>query len=354
MIAIVFGVLWAREATARDARRATSPSSPSARDAATATAAHGRAAPAEPPRVPRSGFLEGVDARPRRRDRRPSSRCRSPASRSCRRSSASSSTKVDLGPISNFPLKASGTSRPSSLDPDAGRGLAGARPSSATTADADPDKQRAGAELHDHLEPLRPPRLPGAGERADRTEVHRQEDRPRAHAERPGRARSRRSPPATAARATAASTTPRATAPPARPCARSTATTFEIDNGRLDPPQPVLRLACRRHRRAGADPQVQGGRPGRARRRPRADASIPSSRRTTRWPLRTTTDEGRAPPAEGGGGRRRIRSTGSRSGRGSSAASSTSSSATSHRTSTGCRRSDPPRSPRSSCRRSPA
>ena len=73
------------------------------------------------------------------------------------------------------------------------------------------------AELHDPLEPLRSPRLPGAAERAARPE---ERDKVQGRLPRPGDLAR----PGSAARATAASTTPRATAPPAHLCARSTAT----------------------------------------------------------------------------------------------------------------------------------
>ena len=86
-------------------------------------------------------------------------------------------------------------------------------------------QRRQAAELHDHLQPLRPPRLPGAAERAQvRGEGGDVQGR---HAD------ARFSPPASAAPATEAPTTPRATAPPARPSARSTATPSRSSNGNL-------------------------------------------------------------------------------------------------------------------------
>ena len=77
---------------------------------------------------------------------------------------------------------------------------------------------RAAAELHDPLEPLRAPRLPGAAERPRSTTSTTSTKDGDVHADPDVAVR------ASAARATAASTTPRATAPPARRCARSTAT----------------------------------------------------------------------------------------------------------------------------------
>ena len=127
---------------------------------------------------------------------------------------------------------------------------------------------------------------------------------------------------------------------PHRRPARARARPLRV-RGRQRPPDPaqhVLRLARRRHRRAGEDPQVQVGRPRRARRRARAALLSASTRRTTRWHVRRqpTRAEVRKQQLTT---RSTTRSTGSRSGRGSSAASSTSSSARSRPTRTGCRRS---------------
>ena len=93
-------------------------------------------------------------------------------------------TRVDLGPISNFEP---GQWYITTFVSDPAEGEVSRRTAfirnNGTTPD--PKTKQAGAELLDHLEPLRPPRLPGAGERPD-GQVHRQEDRPREHAERPG------------------------------------------------------------------------------------------------------------------------------------------------------------------------
>ena len=90
-------------------------------------------------------------------------------------------TKVDLGPISNFELNQWYITT-FVADPAEGavsRRTAFIRNNGPTPNPDEP--KRAGAELLDHLEPLRPPRLPRPGERAD-GQVHRQDDRPRAHA----------------------------------------------------------------------------------------------------------------------------------------------------------------------------
>ena len=100
--------------------------------------------------------------------------------------------------------------------PRAGRGLAahGVHPQQR------PARRRA--KLHDPLEPLRPSRLPRAGERPA---AGRRRRRPRQQRRRSRSTGFRPPPPrASAARATAASTTRRATERPARRCARSTAT----------------------------------------------------------------------------------------------------------------------------------
>ena len=97
-----------------------------------------------------------------------------------------------------------------------------ARPSSATTA------AERRAELHDHLEPLRPPGLPDPARRATDGDS-RERSRPT-----PAPVAIIRTEPVglPAARATAARTTPRATGR-ARPCARSTATSSRSSNGNL-------------------------------------------------------------------------------------------------------------------------
>ena len=281
-----------------------------------------------------------------------SSPSRSPASRSSRGSSTSSTPRSTSG-RSRTSSSTSGTSRPSSATRAEGavsRRTAFIRNNGTTT---DPKTKQAGAELLDHLEPLRPPRLPRAGERPD-GQVHRQDDRPRAHGERPGHDGSGDHPPATAARATAASTTPKGTASPARPSARSTATTSRSprvgsSSWRRTPSRKVEGTG-----NDGEDLRVQGGRPGRAHRRPGADPlSHPAAAQLERGPAQTT-DEGRAPAEAGGGGR----PVSARLARGAVGARRRRQvlplPQRPVRTSTGCRRSAPPRSPRSSCRRSPA
>ena len=237
--------------------------------------------------------------------------------------------------------------------PGAGRGVAadGVRPQQRHRRR--PQDEEAGAELHDHLEPLRPPRLPCPGERPDRARStsadglheHTLNGPVEFDPGRPGRLRlpvPRRP------------VRPRGE-PHRRPAGARARPLRVRDRQRPpDPPQHVLGLARRGHRGAGPDLQVQGGRPGRARRRARAVVLSPHATAPLMATTTTEADEGRAPPPEDGGGSSSIRSTGSRSGRGSSAASGTSSSATSRRTSTGCRRSARRRSPRSSSRRSPA
>ena len=282
-IAIVFAILWAREATAelRGEPVVVEPERRELTDAAGRPARRSRSQRCRTNAVTRSVFLEGatlglgaaiggLDHAARRRLRGPAGVPRPDAAQGRPRPDRRSSRS------------ASGTSPPSSSTPPRERSVAADGLHPQQRQRRRPRDEAAGAELHDHLEPLRPPRLPGAGERPERTEVHSARRPSRAHAERPGRVRVRSSPPATAARATAASTTPRATASPARPCARSTATTFEINNGRLDPPQHVLGLEGRRHR-------ARRPRSTSTRRSARASTStapsscsIPSSRRTTR------------------------------------------------------------------------
>ena len=136
------------------------------------------------------------------------------------------------------------------------------------------------AELHDHLEPLRAPRLPGAAERPDAGRPDEEVD---------GKTGSSVTlipaipPAASAARATAASTTPRATAPRARRCARSTATQFAIVDGHLDPRQAVQR---RRRSRARA----RTPRSTRTSSPARASTSTAGSRSSTRCSRRTDGD----------------------------------------------------------------
>ena len=170
------------------------------------------------------------------------------------------------------------------------------------------------AELHDHLQPLRPPRLPGPAERPASTTRTRE-----------GRQRTSvtliptlPAAPASAARATAASTTPRATAPPGPPVRALDRYEFSIVNGHL------CSAAASASTRSRARARTRGSRstrcrPGPARRRARVAGSTRSSHRT----------DGEPSPTRSSRSSRRscTRSTGSRSARGSSAGSSTSSSA---------------------------
>ena len=103
VLAVVFGILWAREVTrdVRDEVPAIEPETRTVADQATAAAAPAAAGRRSPPIRARGS------SRPRRSaSARPSawwSRCPCSASRSCRRSPTSDETDVDLGPIENFP-----------------------------------------------------------------------------------------------------------------------------------------------------------------------------------------------------------------------------------------------------------
>ena len=113
------------------------------------------------------------------------------------------------------------------------------------------------AELHDPLEPLRPPRLPGAAERArvDEDEQRRTVDGPTKVTLTPAPP-----PAASAARATAASTTPRATAPPARRSARSTATSSRSSTAASSSARRTQRRQGRGHGRGRARSTSTGSR----------------------------------------------------------------------------------------------
>ena len=112
----------------------------------------GDALPAE--RLPR-----GQHTRPRRGDRRRSSRCRSLGFVVLPAFSTRSTTTSTSGRSTTSP-RASGSSRTFIRDPTEGE---------VSRRDGLHPQQRPrstdAAELHDHLEPLRPPRLPGAAER---------------------------------------------------------------------------------------------------------------------------------------------------------------------------------------------
>ena len=158
VIALVFGFLWIRDVdrrvprrAARGGRRRTAPRRPGGR----------RASEQELARLPAQQVPRAVHARARRGDRRASSPSRSSASRSCRPSSTRSSTTSTSARSTNFP-EGKWSRRRTSRTPRRARSR-GAPRTSATTASS------AGrAQLHDHLQPLRPPRLPGAGERPAR------------------------------------------------------------------------------------------------------------------------------------------------------------------------------------------
>ena len=147
-------------------------------------------------------------------------------------------------------------------EPGRGRGLAPHR--------VHPQQRpaRRQAELHDHLEPLRAPRLPGAAERpVDDDQKKEIDDKAGQRADDdPGAAA-----PASAVRATAASTTPRATAPPARRCARSTATSTRSSTATSILGKPYSVGARERRGQGRPDPQVQARRARPARRRLGAD-----------------------------------------------------------------------------------
>ena len=81
--------------------------------------------------------------------------------------------KVDLGPITEFP---EGQWLIATFMVDPAEGEVSRR----TAFIRNNGHVQERAELHDHLEPLRPPRLPGAGERPDREDVDRDDgERPR-------------------------------------------------------------------------------------------------------------------------------------------------------------------------------
>ena len=231
MIAIVFGVLWARDATAElrgepivvEPERREMKEAGEGHDCAAGRPAGRRASGRRPGTVTRSRFLEGATLG---LGGVIGGLITVPVAGFALLPSflGQKQHKVDLGPISNFELNqwyittfvsdpAEGAvSRRTAFIRNNGR---------RTTRQA----ERAGAELLDHLEPLRAPRLPGAGERPDGRSTSARRSSTRHTANGPVDDRSGDLRPATAARATAASTTPRATASPARPCARSTATT---------------------------------------------------------------------------------------------------------------------------------
>ena len=178
---------------------------------------------------------------------------------------------------------------------------------------------RQAAELHDPLQPLRAPRLPGAAERQlEYKKVTTYRDVPKIPVNPSGFGC-----PCHGGQYDTEGN--RTAGPPVRALDRYS---FSIVNGHLFARQAVLGLEGRGQGREREDPRHEARVPRRARRA----ASSPGS---TRSSLPTDGDERRQTARSGSS----TRSTGSRSARGSSARSATSSSATSRPTSTGSRRS---------------
>ena len=73
--------------------------------------------------------------------------------------------EVDLGPVTDF---AEGQWYIATFMLDPSEGEVSRRTAFVRNNGALDDRRQAGAELHDHLEPVRPSRLPGAGERPER------------------------------------------------------------------------------------------------------------------------------------------------------------------------------------------
>ena len=212
----LFGVLWARDSPARgglaeagevEPERRAEPVAPSPQPPA---AEASRPAPHEAESYSREKFLEVDDARPRRRDRR--------------RSITVPVLGFTVLPVVPRPGPRGPRPRPARSLPRgrvADRDVPDASPRRATSRGSPSFVRYNGllerpAELHDPLEPLRAPRLPGAAERADpedeKTEYRDVTLIPTAAVGLRLPVPRRRS------------TTTRGTAPPARPCARSTAT----------------------------------------------------------------------------------------------------------------------------------
>ncbi len=278
--------------------------------------------------LPAQPLPRGRHARPRRRDRRPRHR----AGRRLRAPAAVPRPEAPRGrprPAHRLP-RGEVVHRHLHDRPQGGRGLAahGVRPQQR------PRQERA--ELHDHLEPLRASRLPGAGERPDRRDPRREERR-RAHGQRADPPQARR---ARRLRLPLPRRPVRHRGQPHRRPARACARPLLVrDQERApDPAQHLLGLARRRHRRAGEDLQVQASRSRASTSTGPSSGSIPSSRRTTDG-AEATAHEGRAPP-RADAGRRHVPG---RLARGAVRARrrhhATSSSATCPATSTGCRRS---------------
>ena len=188
---------------------------------------------------------------------------------SCRGFLGQKKHEVDLGPVTEFRR---GPVADRDVHGQSEEGEVSRRTAFVRNNGAD---RRQGAELHDHLEPLRAPRLSGAGERPDReTDVKTTEDRQRQGTPDPDDSRRLRLP------------VPRRPVrhrgqPHCRPAgARTRPLRLRDQERQPHPAQHVLGLARRRHGRAGEDPQVQAGRPGRARRR-LEQWFYPSTRRIT-------------------------------------------------------------------------
>ena len=144
---------------------------PELREAGVGDAPAIRRTSARPPcrsRSPASASRGASSSRPRRsasaRSSAASSPCRSPASRSCPAFLGQKRHEVDLGPVTDL-RRGTVVHRDLHDGSEGGRDVAphGVRPQQRLRE----VRQRAGPELHDHLEPVRPSRLPGAGERAD-------------------------------------------------------------------------------------------------------------------------------------------------------------------------------------------
>ena len=157
IIAIVFGILWIREAT-RDLRAEPEPEAPRARRRGRRGGGRAGRAPLHAQRVPR-----GRDARHRRRDRR---RRDAPGAR-LRRAARVRRPGVRPG---RYRAVSTDTPRASGWSPSSSSSSRRAESVVARTAYIRNNGQmeRRPAELHDPVQPLRPPRVPGAADRADR------------------------------------------------------------------------------------------------------------------------------------------------------------------------------------------
>jgi hypothetical protein len=156
VLAVAFGLLWARDVT-RDVREDGAGIEPETRVVARVRRPTDGTAPSRPtsrsPRNTRSRFLEASTLGLGRGHRRGRHAARCSASRSCRRSPTSRRDDADLGPLENFPQGEYVIATYLSTRSWGGEPATRLRP-----------EQRAGglgrAELHDPVQPLRPPRLP--------------------------------------------------------------------------------------------------------------------------------------------------------------------------------------------------